>query len=237
MPELAIIAESVRVTAGKALLLDDISFTIDKGTVVGLIGPSGAGKTTLMRAIVGRQRTDRGKLEIDGLTAGASALRPRIGYAAQQTALYEDLSVVQNMSFFAKILSAPQAQTEYLLGELELSDFSQRSVASLSGGQRSRLSIAVSLLGKPRLLVLDEPTVGLDPVLRKKLWAYFRKVADNGTTILVSSHVMDEAEHCDKILFIRQGRCIAAESPGDLLRRTHSASIEESFIAMSGVTT
>jgi len=222
------------VVRGGNTVLDDLTFEIPTGEVTGLLGPSGCGKTTLMRAIVGVQRITSGSVTVFGEPAGSAALRSRIGYVTQAPSVYDDLTVAENLGFFASVLGVPQARVEACLRIVDLTSYADRVVARLSGGQRSRVSLAVALLGEPRLIVLDEPTVGLDPVLRKDLWETFHRLADDGAAVFVSSHVMDEATRCDRLMLMREGRVIADDTPAALLARTGAEDIESAFLDLVG---
>ncbi len=201
-------------------VLRSLSFTIESGGVTGLLGPSGCGKSTLMRALVGVQRLRSGSVRVFGDTAGSAALRHRIGYVTQAPSVYGDLTVTENLRFFAKVLGVDRAEVDRTVEAVDLRSHADQVVANLSGGQQSRASLAVALLGQPELLVLDEPTVGLDPVLRRDLWALFHRIAEAGSAVFVSSHVMDEAERCDRLLLMREGRIIADGSPDDIRAKT-----------------
>jgi len=218
------------VVRGATTALDGVSFEIPAGEVTGLLGPSGSGKTTLMRAIVGVQRITAGTVTVFGEPAGSASLRSRIGYVTQAPSVYDDLTVAENLDFFASVLGVPAARVETCIRIVDLTGFADRVVARLSGGERSRVSLAVALLGEPDLIVLDEPTVGLDPVLRKDLWETFHRLADDGAAVFVSSHVMDEATRCDRLLLMRDGRLIADETPQGLLARTGAEDIETAFL-------
>jgi len=209
-----------------------LSLTVPAGRVTGLLGPSGCGKSTLMRAIVGVQKVAGGEVTVLGMPAGSPALRPRVGYVTQAPSVYGDLSVRENLDHFARVLGVPRTEAERALEVVALGDRGGQLVGRMSGGQQTRVSLAVALLGGPPLLVLDEPTVGLDPVLRRDLWRTFRSLAEAGTTILVSSHVMEEAAECDLLLLMREGALIAAETPGALRRRTGSDDLGEAFLRL-----
>ena len=224
--------EGLRVRRGGREVLPGISLSVAPGTVTGLLGPSGSGKTTLMRAIVGVQLVDSGEVEVLGLPAGSSALRTRVGYVTQSPSVYGDLSVRENLTYFAHILNVSASRIIETIEEVGLEDHANQVVRSLSGGERSRVSLATALLNRPELLVLDEPTVGLDPVLRRDLWRLFHELAGEGATLLVSSHVLDEATHCDQLILLREGRVVAAEPPDAIRRRTGTDDLELAFLRL-----
>lgn len=213
-------------------MIKGVSFTLDRGSVTGLLGPSGCGKSTLLRAIVGVQIVAGGDVTVLGLPAGHKHLRRRIGYATQNPAIYPDLRVSEALRYFAAVLGAPADDVRRVIDEVGLTSHANAMVGELSGGQLSRANLAVALLGKPELLVLDEPTVGLDPVLRDELWALFRSLAGNGVTLLVSSHVMDEASRCDHLLLMRDGRLLATDTPEALRSRTQAEDLEQAFLRL-----
>jgi ABC-2 type transport system ATP-binding protein len=215
-------------------VLRSVTAAVPAGSVVGLLGPSGSGKTTLMRAVVGVQRITAGTLTVLGHPAGDPRLRSRIGYVSQGLSVYDDLTVRQNVAYFGRIVGAPPSDVDRVLAEVDLEPQQHALVRDLSGGQQSRVSLAAALLGRPELLVLDEPTVGLDPVLRRDLWALFRTLAARGTTLLVSSHVMDEAQRCDRILLLRDGVLLADVTPAELLERTGTTDADDAFLALIG---
>lgn len=228
----AISVESLSVTRGGRPVLHELGFWVPAGQVTGLLGPSGCGKSTLLRSIVGVQRITDGRVTVLGQAAGSAGLRRRIGYVTQDPSVYGDLSVTENLQFFARVLDVSRARVDELIDLVALDSQRDQVVDRLSGGQRSRVSLAVALLDDPELVVLDEPTVGLDPVLRAELWQRFRELAEGGVTLLVSSHVMDEASRCDRLLLMRQGRIIADDTPSALLERTHTRDIESAFLAL-----
>lgn len=228
----AVAVDGLRVTRGDREVLHGLTFTVPKGTVVGLLGPSGCGKTTLMRAVVGVQLVAGGSVTVLGSPAGSKALRRRVGYSTQDPAVYEDLSVRQNLRYFASVLGASKRDVDRVIDEVGLGDARDQLAASLSGGQIHRASLAVALLGSPELLVLDEPTVGLDPVLRSELWELFRELAERGTTLMVSSHVMDEAARCDRLLLMREGTILADDTPQALRTRSGTDDLEQAFLGL-----
>ncbi|MDQ1624856.1 MAG: type transport system ATP-binding protein [Actinomycetota bacterium] len=231
-PAPAIAVDRLSVVRGGHRVLDDLTFGVPRGSLTGLLGPSGCGKSTLMRAIVGVQIIESGTVEVLGEPAGSAPLRPRVAYVTQAPSVYADLRVVENLRYFAAVLGAPPSDVERVLGEVGLTGHADAVTGELSGGQRARVSLATALLGAPEVLVLDEPTVGLDPVLRRDLWALFNRLAAGGATLLVSSHVMDEARRCERLLLMREGRLLADETPAELLARTKRADIEDAFLAL-----
>ena len=220
------------VQRGRVTALRGLSFATSPGEVTGLLGPSGCGKSTLMRAVVGVQIVTSGTVEVLGLPAGDPRLRDRVGYVTQAPSVYDDLTVTENLRFFARVLGVPRSEVDRCVEAVDLGSCRDQVVNRLSGGQRSRVSLAVALLGSPELLVLDEPTVGLDPVLRRDLWAMFHELADAGTAVLVSSHVMDEAERCDRLLLMRDGALLAQDTPDGLLEHTASEDVEAAFLSI-----
>jgi ABC-2 type transport system ATP-binding protein len=223
------------VVRGGRTVVDGLTFDVPPGTVTGLLGPSGCGKSTLMRALVGTQAKVTGTLDVLGRPAGTAALRSRVGYVTQNPSVYSDLTPRQNLAYFASVLGLPRRQrtaaVERALHDVDLESHADDLTAALSGGQHSRVSLAVALLGSPELLILDEPTVGLDPVLRRDLWNLFHRLAaENGTTLLISSHVMDEADRCQRLLLMRAGRLLASDTPAALRARTRTDSIEDAFL-------
>ncbi len=228
----AVAAHDLRVRRGGRPVLHDLSFTVPAGTVVGLLGPSGCGKSTLLRCLVGVQVIESGTVQLLGQPAGSPQLRRTVGYVTQAPSVYADLSVRENLRYFAAILDAPAGDVERVVTEVGLGSHADVVVAELSGGQAARVSLAAALLGSPRVLVLDEPTVGLDPVLRRDLWTLFHGLAAAGTTVIVSSHVMDEASRCERLLLMRDGRLLADETPSDLLARTGCGDVESAFLSL-----
>ena len=233
MTEPAIAVHALRVRRGGNLVLPGIDLTIARGRVTGLLGPSGSGKTTLMRCIVGVQIVDSGTVAVLGEPAGSPSLRRRVGYVTQAPSVYDDLTVRENLRYFVDVLGAPRSGVDAAIRTVDLSAHEDQVVRTLSGGERSRVSLATALLGRPELLVLDEPTVGLDPVLRRDLWATFHRLADDGITLLVSSHVMDEAKRCEDLVLMREGRIVATETPDELRARTGKLDLEDAFLALA----
>ncbi|MGW4873371.1 ABC transporter ATP-binding protein [Streptomyces chartreusis] len=234
----AIRAEALNVVRGPRQVLRDLTFTVPRGQITGLLGPSGCGKTTLMRSIVGTQGKVTGTLDVLGRPAGHPTLRTRIGYVTQAPSVYDDLTIRQNLDYFAAILDPGHAAADRrhenvtrAISDVDLTSHADALAGNLSGGQRSRVSLAVALLGTPELLVLDEPTVGLDPVLRRDLWNLFHDIAaSRGATLLISSHVMDEAERCHRLLLMREGQILADDTPEALRTRTGSETVEAAFL-------
>jgi ABC-2 type transport system ATP-binding protein len=231
----AVRAVGLRVVRGRRTVLDSLDFTVPRARITGLLGPSGCGKSTLIRAIVGSQAHVTGTLEVLGRPAGHRALRHRVGYVTQAPSVYADLTARQNLDYYAAVLGIPRRDradaVAHALRDVDLMSHADALTGALSGGQRGRVSLAVALLGEPELLVLDEPTVGLDPVLRRDLWNLFHDIAARrGATLLISSHVMDEAERCHRLLLMREGRILADDTPEALRTRTHSDTVEEAFL-------
>ena len=213
-------------------ILNELTFSIPAGTLTGLIGPSGSGKTTLIRSIVGVQAMKSGSLTILDKNAGSKRLRSQIGYVTQAPAVYEDLTVEQNLRYFAVLVKAPKSQVDEVVAQVQLEHRRRGLIKDLSGGERARVSLGLALLGNPDVLVLDEPTVGLDPLLRRDLWNLFRELAKKGKTLLISSHVMDEAERCHSLLLLRDGELLWQDSKEELLKTTGASSVEAAFISM-----
>ena len=228
----AIEISGLRVLRGKSEVLPGLTVSVDAGSVVGLLGPSGCGKSTLMRAIVGVQKVAGGSVTVLGEPAGSALLRGRIGYVTQSPSVYDDLTALENLQYFASVFGVGHERIDAVATSTELTSFATRRVDQLSGGQRSRVSLAAALLPEPELLVLDEPTVGLDPVLRESLWNLFHQLAAGGTTLLVSSHVMDEASRCDEILLMREGRLLDQVAPQQLLERMGTSDMERAFLKL-----
>jgi ABC-2 type transport system ATP-binding protein len=232
----AVVVRHLKVVRGGRLVLPDLDVDVPRGTVVGLLGPSGCGKTTLLRCIVGVQQVAGGEVTVLGHPAGSRQLRRSIGYVTQTASVYGDLTVTENLDYVAAVLglrgAARRADVARVLALVSLTDHAGARVDRLSGGQLSRVSLGAALLGVPELLVLDEPTVGLDPVLRRDLWTLFHRLASDGATLLVSSHVMDEASRCDRLLLMRDGRFLADDTPQGVLASTGATDVEQAFLTL-----
>jgi ABC-2 type transport system ATP-binding protein len=230
--EPAIDIKNLRVVRGKRVAIHDLSVQIARGTITGLLGPSGCGKTTLMRCIVGTQIIAGGTVMVLGRPAGSAELRHRVGYVTQDPTIYNDLRVIDNVRYFAALYGTDAKAADDAVAAVGLEDHRTALCGNLSGGQRTRVSLACALVAHPDLLVLDEPTVGLDPVLRVDLWEQFHQLAKSGTTLIVSSHVMDEADHCGDLLLMREGHLLAHTTPTKLREVTGCTSLEEAFLSI-----
>jgi len=228
----AIVVDRLRVRRGGRVVLDDLSLAVRAGSVTGLLGPSGSGKSTLIRSVVGVQIVESGTVTVLGEPAGSVALRRRVGYVTQSPAVYADLTVRENLRYFGRVLDVGAARVDEVLATVDLEAAAAQVTGSLSGGQRARVSLATALLNDPEVLVLDEPTVGLDPVLRRDLWETFHALAARGTTLFVSSHVMDEASRCDSLVLLRDCRLVAALTPAELRARTGEEDLEAAFLRL-----
>lgn len=230
--EPVIVIDHLRVVRGKRPAIHDLSVQIARGSITGLLGPSGCGKTTLMRSIVGTQIVTAGTVTVLGHPAGSAALRRRVGYMPQDPTIYDDLRVVDNVRYFAALFGMDSNSADAAIDTVGLNDHRTALCGNLSGGQRTRASLACALVCQPDLLVLDEPTVGLDPVLRTDLWQQFHALADSGITLLVSSHVMDEADRCGDLMLMRDGHLLAHTAPDQLREETGCTSLEEAFLSI-----
>jgi ABC-2 type transport system ATP-binding protein len=230
-----VITRSLEKSFGTVRAVDSVDLCIDAGEIYGLLGPNGSGKTTLIRLLVGLLRPDEGTVEVLGRAMPAKEILAQAGYMTQVSALYADLTVRENLAFFAEMCGgATRARIDEVLALVELGDRAGSLVRTLSGGMRQRASLACALVHRPRLLLLDEPTVGVDPQLRAAFWTYFRRLAQDGTTLIVSSHVMDEAERCDRLGFLRRGRLLAEGSADELRARTGADTLENAFLQLAG---
>lgn len=222
----------LQVSRGGRPAIRDLSVRISRGAITGLLGPSGCGKTTLIRSIVGTQIVEAGTVMVLGHPAGSAPLRHRVGYVTQDPTIYNDLRVIDNVRYFAALYGTSADAAADAIRAVGLDDHRTAYCGNLSGGQRTRVSLACALVAEPELLVLDEPTVGLDPVLRVDLWEQFNELSRRGTTLLVSSHVMDEADHCGDLLLMREGRLLAHTTPDQLRKDTECTSLEEAFLTV-----
>lgn len=220
---------------GSLHAVDGMDLTVQAGEIYGLLGPNGSGKTTLIRLLVGLLRPTAGRAAVLGRTMPNKPVLAQVGYMTQAPALYDDLGARENVAFFAAICGgASRARIDEILALVDLADRADSLVRTLSGGMKQRLSLACALVHRPRLLLLDEPTVGVDPQLRVSFWSYFRQLAAQGVTLVVSSHVMDEAERCDRLGFVRQGRLLAEGSAATLRAQAGAATLEEAFLHFAG---
>lgn len=231
MPDSVQISNLTVIRDGK-IIISDLNLNIGKGLIAGLLGPSGSGKTTILRSIVGVQQIQGGAISVLDQPAGSKDLRKRIGYFTQSASIYSDLTCLENLRYFAQVLGESEISVSEVLTLVDLTKNRKQLASSLSGGERARLALGTALLGKPELLILDEPTVGLDPVLRRDLWDLFHTLADQGKTLLISSHVMDEADRCDTLFLLREGKVLASGSPIELKARTGTTEMESVFISL-----
>jgi ABC-2 type transport system ATP-binding protein len=228
----AVSIRGLRVSRGGREVLHAVDLDVEEGTVTGLLGPSGSGKSTLIRSVVGVQIVEGGSVTALGLPAGSRDLRSRVGYMTQAPSVYDDLTVRENLAYFGRISGVRADRVREVVERVGLGTETDQVVATLSGGQRARVSLATALLNSPELLVLDEPTVGLDPLLRRDLWAFFHELAEDGTTLLVSSHVMDEADRCDRLVLLREGSILAVSTPDELRHLTGVTTLDDAFLRL-----
>jgi len=228
----AVSVTRLKVTRGRTEVFRGLDLRVPRGQITGLLGPSGCGKTTLMRSIVGVQKVAGGEVTVLGEPAGSRVLRTRVAYDTQAASVYGDLTIQQNLRYFARLVGAPRSDVDRVIDQVGLTGQRTQTVDSLSGGQENRVSLAVAMLGAPELVVLDEPTVGLDPLLRAELWEVFRGLADAGVTLIVSSHVMDEALRCDRLVLMREGRIIADTTPEGLFADTGTQDPDAAFLTL-----
>jgi len=232
MDDVAVEVRDLVVRRGRREVLRGLSFRVPRGAVVGLLGPSGSGKSTLLRSVVGTQVISSGEVQVLGRPAGSRSLRRSVGYVTQSPSVYTDLTVRENARYFAALHGASASAAEQAIAAVDLGAAANQLVETLSGGQQGRASLACALIGTPKLLVLDEPTVGLDPVLREQLWGLFHTLAAVGTTLLVSSHVMDEAARCDRLLLLRDGALIADDTPDAVRVNAGTDNLDEAFLRL-----
>ncbi|RBW68171.1 ABC transporter ATP-binding protein [Bacillus taeanensis] len=222
----------------KRNILDNISLTIEQGEIFGLLGPSGSGKTTLVKTIAGISRCTSGSVSVFNQQMPSKRVISQIGYMAQADALYEDMTALDNVNFFSELYGVHKKRKKERIEEVftlvELTEHRKRFVHTFSGGMKRRLSLAIALLHEPALLILDEPTVGIDPLLRRSFWKEFQRLKESGVSILITTHVMDEAEHCDRLGFIRDGKCTASGSPHELKEAANAQTIEDAFLYFGG---
>lgn len=230
----AVEISSLKIIRDGKVLIPALNFSVPSGKIMGLLGPSGSGKTTIFRSIVGVQAIAQGSVQVLGLEAGSVGLRTKIGYLTQSASVYSDLTCEENLKYFARILGTSEISVDEIFELVDLGANRKQLASSLSGGERARLALATALLGSPELLILDEPTVGLDPLLRMELWKLFHRLAQQGKTLLVSSHVMDEAERCDELTLLREGKILATGTPAELKSQTACDDMEDVFISLVG---
>jgi ABC-2 type transport system ATP-binding protein len=233
-----ICVEHVSKSFGKKKVIEDMSLEVYRGEIFGMLGPSGAGKTTVVKMIAGIDEATTGTIHVLNTKMPNLYVMKRIGFMAQSDALYGELTALENLQFFASIYGLKGKQQKQRIEEVmelvNLTDHVKKTVNNYSGGMKRRLSLAVSLLHEPEVLILDEPTVGIDPVLRQAIWDELERIRQNGTTIVVTTHVMDEAEKCQRLAMIRDGRLIAVGSPDELKKSTNSQTLEEAFLYFGG---
>lgn len=220
------------VIRGRTRILSEFNLEVESGTILGLLGPSGSGKTTIMRSVAGLQRLTGGSISVLGSPAGDKSLRTRIGYSTQDASIYRDLTCSENVDYFSALQGHASSSTDEILELVDLSKNRKQLAATLSGGERARLALATALVGAPELLILDEPTVGLDPLLRRDLWSLFHRFTDEGKTLLVSSHMMEEADHCDELVLLRNGAILASGTPRELRDQTGVENMDAVFISL-----
>jgi ABC-2 type transport system ATP-binding protein len=233
-----VVINDVSKSFGKRLVLNQINLTVESGEIFGLIGPSGSGKTTLVKIIVGMDSPNQGDVQVLNTAVPNLKLLQRIGYMAQADALYSDLTGVENLAFFASLFKLKKEEQKkriaYAAQLVNLTDDLKKKVQNYSGGMKRRLSLAVALIQDPEILILDEPTVGIDPELRRSIWAELYRLKNEGKTILVTTHVMDEAEKCDRLAMVRDGQIITSGSPAELKNQFGITSLEEVFLTAGG---
>ena len=228
----AISVTDLTVIRGRTRILSEFNLEVESGAILGLLGPSGSGKTTIMRSVAGLQRLTGGSIKVLGTLAGDKSLRSRISYSTQDASIYRDLTCSENIDYFAALQGHVSSSTDEILELVDLSRNRKQIAATLSGGERARLALATALVGKPEILILDEPTVGLDPLLRRDLWSLFHRFTNEGKTLLVSSHMMEEADHCDELVLLRDGSILAKGTPRELRTLTGVENMDAVFISL-----
>jgi ABC-2 type transport system ATP-binding protein len=228
----AISITDLTVIRGGKTILHEFDLEVKQGKILGLLGPSGSGKTTIMRSVVGLQKLTGGLIKVLGIPAGDKSLRTRISYSTQDASIYRDLTCKENVDYFAALQGQSNSSTDEILELVDLNKNRKQLAATLSGGERARLALATALVGKPEILILDEPTVGLDPLLRRDLWRLFHRFTDERKTLLVSSHMMEEADHCDELVLLREGAILANGTPRELRTRTGVENMDALFISL-----
>jgi ABC-2 type transport system ATP-binding protein len=235
--EVVVNISGVKQQYDKLVVLDNINMDVKKGEIIGLLGPSGSGKTTLVKATIGMFEPTSGRINVFGTNVPSLSVVDRIGYMAQSDALYEDLNAYDNLLFFGSLYGLrgieAKRRAEEVLSLVLLTEHAKRPVRTFSGGMKRRLSLAIALFHRPELLILDEPTVGIDPVLRRQFWNEFTRLRDAGTTLLITTHVMDEAENCDRLVLLRNGKLIAIGTPEELKQNSSGKTIEDAFLYYS----
>lgn len=225
------ISKLIVIRAGKTIV-HQFDLEIESGKILGLLGPSGSGKTTIMRSVVGLQHLTSGTISVFEIPAGHKSLRTRVSYSTQDASIYRDLTCSENIDYFRAMQGNSSSSTDEILELVDLSKNRKQLAATLSGGERARLALATALVGKPEILILDEPTVGLDPLLRRDLWKLFHRFTSEGKTLLVSSHMMEEADHCDELVLMRDGAILAKGSPAQLRKESDQETMDSVFISL-----
>ena len=235
----ALVVKELRKSYGNFEAVRGLSFKVERGEIFGLIGPNGAGKTTTIKMIVGLLKPDSGEIELLGQKMPNKEVLGRVGYMPQDLALYMNLTVEENMWFYSKLYGLPQEEFERRKGKIlrfvGLEEFRDRLVAELSGGMQRRASLACALMHEPEFLILDEPTVGVDPGLRASFWRYFRELTDEGASILMTTHYMDEAVNCNRVAIVMEGKILVTGTPKEIMEKSSSATLEEAVLKLTGV--
>jgi len=235
----ALVVKELRKSYGNFEAVRGLSFKVERGEIFGLIGPNGAGKTTTIKMIVGLLKPDSGEIELLGQKIPNKEVLGRVGYMPQDLALYMNLTVEENMWFYSKLYGLPQEEFERRKGKIlrfvGLEEFRDRLVAELSGGMQRRASLACALMHEPEFLILDEPTVGVDPGLRASFWRYFRELTDEGASILMTTHYMDEAVNCNRVAIVMEGKILVTGTPKEIMEKSSSATLEEAVLKLTGV--